>query len=102
MKHIKHNFIKLHVPKSYLVVCRNQRQANDLWGRLHKYWSKIMPNFHITASECPLMVECKCGGDKVRFVSVRSATYIDEHRGFRGKTVYGDDVDKFLDEKESI
>ena len=97
---MKHSFNKFHGPKSYLVICRTWKQAKDLWERLHRYWSKAMPNFRITASEVPLVVRCPCGGDNVRFISVHSASYIDVHKGFRGKTVYGDDVDKFLDEKE--
>lgn len=88
--------------KSYLVVCRTQRQANDLWKRLHEYWSKLLPLFHITASKYPLEVKHNFAHNSVRFVSVKSNTYIDVLKGFRGEIVYGDDVDKFLDEKEKL
>lgn len=95
------NSLTIHKPVSYLVVCRTQRQAEDLWRRLHTYWSKLFsPHLKITAGKSPLIVECRFSGDYVRFISVHSINYIDAAKGFRGKIVYGDNIDKFLDEKE--
>lgn len=92
----------LHTPQKYLVICRTTKQALDLCSRLALYWHKLEGRtFQIVTSKRPIMVEAPFKGDQVKFISVHASDYISVCRAFRGKTIYGEDLNKWLDEKET-
>lgn len=94
--------LELHTPQKYLIACRTKKQAVDLCNRLGRYWYKLEGRtFTIIMTKYPLMLEAPLKGDQVKFISVHAPDYISSCRGFKGKIVYGEDLDRWLDEKET-
>lgn len=107
MKFIKKLYTKLHDlilgrTESYLVLCLSERQAENLYERLHDYLQTRYGVLKYLAFMYDHDIIAGTDGHiaKVTFVSIRSSDYISTQVEHKGTTIAWTTVDEFLNEHE--
>lgn len=84
-----------------VVICRNKRQAKDLYERTYSYLSRLNHPLIYGPSKNILYVKDMAANESARFVTVYELKHKYSDEDLDGIRLFGDFFDKWLDQEET-